>query len=62
VVDLLLEHGAILDEESLECAREATERIGNTEMEDYIKGIWERQQANKKNEKIDVRPLVLGVA
>jgi hypothetical protein len=48
IVDLLLEYGAVLDEESLEYAKESTAFIGNSEMEDYIKEIWERQQANKK--------------
>jgi hypothetical protein len=47
VVDLLLEHGAVLDEKSLDFARQATERSGSTEMEDYIRGVWERQQSGK---------------
>jgi ankyrin repeat protein len=44
IVDLLLEYGSALDEESLLYAREATERIGNTVMEDYIKELLEKQE------------------
>lgn len=44
LVDLLLDHGAILDESCLEAAKEATEFIGNDDMEKYIQAIWEKQQ------------------
>lgn len=44
IVDLLINNGAIIDETSLKAAKEATERIGNDDMEKYIQGIWERQQ------------------
>jgi hypothetical protein len=47
IVDMLLEYGSILDEESLECAKEATERSGHTDMEDYIKEVWEKQNLNQ---------------
>jgi hypothetical protein len=47
VVDLLLEHGAILDESCLEAGREATTRIGNDDMEKYIQAVWEKQQDAK---------------
>jgi ankyrin repeat protein len=44
IVDLLLEYGSVLDGESLLYAQEATERIGNTVMEDYIKELLEKQE------------------
>jgi hypothetical protein len=44
IVDLLLEHGAMVDEESLECAKEAANSSGHTDMEEYIKAVWEKQQ------------------
>jgi len=43
VVDLLLEYGAILDETSLNAAREAKTNIGNDDMEKYIQAVWEKQ-------------------
>jgi len=45
IVNLLLQHGAILDESCLEAAKEATKIIGNDDMEKYIQSIWERQQS-----------------
>jgi hypothetical protein len=47
IVDLLLDYGAILDEESLEYAKEATERSGHTDMEDYINEVWKKQHFNQ---------------
>ncbi|MDR0321180.1 MAG: ankyrin repeat domain-containing protein [Treponema sp.] len=47
IVDLLLEYGATLDESCLETAKEATERIGNDDMEKYIKALWEKQQNDR---------------
>jgi len=44
VVDLLLEHGALLDASCVEAAKDATVRTGNDGMEKYIQTIWERQQ------------------
>jgi hypothetical protein len=44
IVDLLINNGAIIDETCLKAAKEATERIGNDDMERYIQDIWERQQ------------------
>jgi ankyrin repeat protein len=44
IVDLLLEYGSVLDGESLLYAQKATERIGNTVMEDYIKELLEKQE------------------
>jgi hypothetical protein len=44
IVELLLDYGAILDEKSLEYAKEATELSGHRDMEDYIKEVWEKQQ------------------
>jgi hypothetical protein len=34
----------MVDEESLECAKEATNSSGHTDMEEYIKAVWEKQQ------------------
>jgi len=44
IVDLLLEYGAIIDETSLNKAKETTERIGNDDMEKYVQAIWEKQK------------------
>ncbi|MBO5632928.1 MAG: hypothetical protein J5965_28050 [Aeriscardovia sp.] len=43
---LLLENGAILDEDSLKLAKEMTERTGSNEMEELVKKHW-----NLQNEK-----------
>jgi hypothetical protein len=51
LVDLLLEYGALLDEESFEYSRKATELSGNRDMENYVEQIWRRQQENKKQKK-----------
>lgn len=40
---LLIEHGAKLDEKSLELAKGTTERTGSTEMEELVKKQWELQ-------------------
>jgi hypothetical protein len=47
IVDLLLEHGAYLDDQSFLCGREATERSGSAEMENYIRVMWEKQTYGK---------------
>jgi ankyrin repeat protein len=47
IVELLLNYGALLDQESLKRARKATEKSGYTEMEDYIKEVWIKQQNEK---------------
>jgi hypothetical protein len=44
IVDLLLQYGAILDDKSLDYAKEATELSGFTDMEEYIKFLREKQQ------------------
>jgi hypothetical protein len=44
IVELLLEHGSILDEESLVSAIEATKTSGHTDMEDYIKKLLKKQE------------------
>jgi ankyrin repeat protein len=44
IVELLLEYGAVLDDQSLESAKEAKGRSGSPEMEEYIKAVWERQR------------------
>jgi hypothetical protein len=41
IVDLLFEYGSYLDEDSLLASDEATESIGNREMQDYIRKKWE---------------------
>lgn len=40
---LLLEYGAILDGESLQLAKETTERTGSSEIEELVKKHWEIQ-------------------
>jgi hypothetical protein len=44
IVDLLLEYGSVLDEESLLFAQEATKRIENSVMEDYINELLKKQE------------------
>lgn len=43
---LLIEYGAILDEDSLKLAAETTERTGSTEMEELVKKQWKIQNKN----------------
>jgi hypothetical protein len=47
IVDLLFEYGAILDDESFECAKKATGYSLSTDMADHVKALWEKQQAAK---------------
>jgi hypothetical protein len=51
LVDLLLEYGALLDEDSFGYAERATELSGNTDMENYVREIWERQREAKNRRK-----------
>jgi ankyrin repeat protein len=44
IVDLLLEHGAKPDEQSLEYAKKATAASGSPEMEKYVKKILEKNR------------------
>lgn len=44
---LLLENGAILDEDSLKLAKETTERTGSNEMEELVKMHWQKQMQAK---------------
>ncbi|MCR5290900.1 MAG: hypothetical protein K6E51_12990 [Treponema sp.] len=44
---LLLNNGAILDEDSLKLATETTERTGSSEMEDLVKQQWEIQMRTR---------------
>lgn len=45
---LLIEHGAKLDEKSIELAKETTERTGSNEMENLVMKHWELQNKNRK--------------
>jgi hypothetical protein len=47
IVDLLLEHGAKLDNRTPGAAKQATKNSFNTEMENYIKAIWAKQRGRK---------------
>jgi hypothetical protein len=51
LVGLLLEYGALLDEEFFEYARAATELSGNRDMENYVEEIWKRQQRAKSSKR-----------
>ncbi len=55
LVTLLLNNGAILDEESLMLATETTERTGSSEMEDLVRAQWERQSASAAQKRIPSR-------
>lgn len=45
---LLIDYGAILDEDSLKLARETTERTGSNEMEELVKAHWQKQMPAKQ--------------
>lgn len=47
LASLLLEYGAILDEDSLKLAKETTKRTGSNEMEELIKKYWQKQMQTK---------------
>jgi hypothetical protein len=44
IVELLEKNGAIIDESSLESAAEACTKSNNTDMIEYIKNLWNKQQ------------------
>ena len=46
IFDLLREYGALLDEDSILYAKQATDISGNMEMEDLVKAQWIRQNGN----------------
>ena len=43
---LLIEYGAIINDESLKLASETTERTGSSEMEELVKEQWKKQNRN----------------
>ena len=52
IVKLLFEYGAILDEKSVELARQTTIKTGSSEMEELIMEHWNKQiSENKKSKK-----------
>jgi hypothetical protein len=43
IVDLLLKNGAVLDSEFLDYTNKSVNIIGNSEMEKYVRELWEIQ-------------------